>query len=239
MNGPRSRGHRRTDSTRHRPLDNLSIVGQFTTLVRVKLMTDEITLPTKARLLNDEEWQIVTRVFGDTLPFRFRIIVTNGAGKGGRAFVISTSAITSLLGTAVATAFLGAVGTALGQAAGYLTSFANLAYLVNVGPFAYRNLATWYDPERSDGAEGRLLVHEMTHVWQGKNSAFALSYLYNSIYNQCTKGRAAYKYEAGESWSSYNAEQQAMIVQDWYVSGEWESGDLWPYIRDYVREGKA
>ncbi|MCP5426153.1 MAG: hypothetical protein H6970_13955 [Gammaproteobacteria bacterium] len=202
-------------------------------------MSKPFTVPTKARYLNAEEWKIVQRVFGDTLPAYSRIIITNGAMGEDRAIVLSTSAITSVLGSAAATAILGVVGTLVGQAALYLTSFLNLGYLINVGPAAYRDLSNWVDQTRDDDAEGRLLVHEMTHVWQGKHSAFALTYLYDSLYHNCTEGRKAYKYQAGKHWSSYHAEQQAMIVQDWYISGEWESGDLWPYIRDHVRKGKA
>jgi hypothetical protein len=84
-----------------------------------------------------------------------------------------------------------------------------------------------------------LLVHESTHVWQGKNSLFAQSYVYDSCISQCIRGTGAYRYSAGSSWSSYNVEQQASIVEDWYVSGEPTSGNLWPYIRDHVREGDA
>jgi len=75
-------------------------------------------------------------------------------------------------------------------ALGYLTSFVNLAYLMNVGA-DYDTLAT--------GASQRLLVHETAHVWQGKNSAFALSYVFNSVFSQCFQSSAyAYCYRA--SW---------------------------------------
>jgi len=70
------------------------------------------------------EYDIVTRVFGDTLPYRFRIIITDGAGLDNRPFTIPTSLVTTLLGAAGA--------GFLGVAAGYLTRFINVSYLMNV-----------------------------------------------------------------------------------------------------------
>jgi len=180
-----------------------------------------VTIPSKARIMNLTEYEIVTRVFDDTLPYRFRIIITNGAGLDDRPFTIPTSLVTTLLGTA-ATGFLGV-------AAGYLTSFINAAYLMNVGS-AYPDMSS---------SNTDLLVHETAHVWQGKNSAFSLSYVFNSCISQCIRGGSAYSYTAGSAWSSYNVEQQASIVEDWFGAGEPTSGDLWGYIRDHVRKGDA
>jgi hypothetical protein len=179
-----------------------------------------IQLPTKIRLMSSDEYDIVTRVFSDTLPFRIRILVTNAAGESGRAFTIPTSLLTTLGLTA--TTFLA------GAAVGYLTSFINLAYLMNVGN-DYDKLAT---------SQKGLLVHETAHVWQGKNSTQSLSYVFNSVINQCLKGNA-YAYVAGKPWSDYGVEQQASIVEDWFVNGEKQSGDLWPYIQNHVRKGDA
>ena len=83
-----------------------------------------------------------------------------------------------------------------------------------------------------------LLAHETTHVWQGKNSTFALSYVFNSVYNQCVLSDA-YAYTPGQAWSSYNVEQQARIVENWYMNGESTSSDLYHYITDNVRKGDA
>ncbi|RUQ35598.1 MAG: hypothetical protein EKK71_11885 [Candidatus Competibacteraceae bacterium] len=180
-----------------------------------------VTIPTAARLMSDAEYRIVTRVCGDTLPYRFRIIVTNGAGMSNRPFTIPTSLISTLLGTA-ATGFAGAI-------AGYVTSFINVGYVMNVGT-AYSDMST---------SNTDLLVHETMHVWQGKNSSLALSYVFNSCISQCLRGGGAYSYTAGKPWSSYNVEQQASIVEHWFLAGEPTSGDLWPYVRDYVRKGIA
>jgi hypothetical protein len=53
-------------------------------------------------------------------------------------------------------------------------SVLNLAYLMNVGS-SYNTLGV---------GDQRLLVHETTHVWQGKNSTFAMSYVFSSVLNQ-------------------------------------------------------
>jgi hypothetical protein len=82
-------------------------------------------------------------------------------------------------------------------AGGYLGSFINLAYLINTGD-AYDSLTS---------TDRDTLVHETTHVWQGKNNTFALSDVFNSIYNQCVLANA-YAYTAGQAWSSYNAEHR-------------------------------
>lgn len=185
-------------------------------------MSNSVQLPTKIRVMNGAEYKIVSRVFGDTLPYKFRIWITNAAGMNGRAFTIPTSLVATILAMPV-TGFLG------GVIGGYVASALNLAYLINVGD-AYDNLS---------GSNQKLLVHETAHVWQGKNSTFSQSYVYNSIISQHLKGQGAYTYTAGQDWSTYNVEQQASIVEDWFAQGENESGNLFPYVKDYVREGKA
>ena len=181
-----------------------------------------ITVPTSARFMTSGEYQIVSGVFGNTLPWRQRIIVTNGAGLQNRPFTIPTALVRVLLGAA-ATGFLAPITAALGS----LTSFINLGYLMNVGS-AYSSLGS--------GHKG-LLVHETAHVWQGKNSTLALSYVFNSCLNQCMRGGAAYNYTPGKNWSDYNVEQQASIVEDWFNNGKPTSGPLWGYIDNYVRKG--
>lgn len=184
----------------------------------------DITVPSQARLMNSDEYEIVEEVYGDTLPWRIRIIVTNGLGGYNRPFTIPTSLVTTILGSA-GSGFLAPIA-AVG---GYLSSVVNAGYLMNVGS-AYPDMSK---------SNTDLLVHETAHVWQGKNSLFAQSYVYNSALNQCVRGNAAYHYTAGSAWGSYNAEQQASIVEDWYLAGKPQSGNLWPYIRDHVRTGDA
>lgn len=185
-------------------------------------MSGSIERPTKIRVMSEAEYGIVSRVFGDTLPYKFRIWITNAAGIDGRAFTIPTSLISSILNVPMQ-GFFALTG-------GYATSFINLAYLINVGSANYNALAT---------TNQKLLVHETAHVWQGKNSTFSQSYVYNSIFNQCFKGNSAYNYVLGKPWTSYNAEQQAKIIEDWFVRGEQTSDNAWVYIANQVRAGNA
>jgi hypothetical protein len=78
------------------------------------------------------------------------------------------------------------------------------------------------------------LIHELTHVWQGHNSAFAPGYIFNSLWHQAVDSDA-YAYTAGQPWGDYNAEQQAHLVEDWYHRGCLTSDPLFPYIRDHIR----
>jgi hypothetical protein len=181
-----------------------------------------IELPTKFRLMSSGEYDIVTRVMGDTLPYRQRIIITDACGVDGRAFTIPTSLL-SMIGM-VPSNFLSALPI------GYLASIINLAYLINVGSSCYDKLAS---------TEKNLLVHETMHVWQGKNSVFSLSYVFNSVINQCFSGNGAYTYTLGQSWSDYGVEQQASIVEDWFGRGESTSDSAYTYISNHVREGDA
>jgi hypothetical protein len=175
----------------------------------------EIKRPTKYREMSASEYSIVTGVFGNTLPSRMRIIITDGAGMDGRAFTIPTSLVTSILGTTLARIISDAC--VMGD------------YLMNVGR-DYNNLNT---------SQQELLVHETTHVWQGHNSTFSVGYVFSSVYNQVRFGGAAYKYTAGRPWRDYNAEQQASIVSDWFALGKPNSGPLYPYIVNHVRKGDA
>jgi hypothetical protein len=88
-------------------------------------------------------------------------------------------------------------------------------------------------------------VHELTHVWQGHHSAFSWQYMVNSMLSQ---GRAiifhgdrnkAYEFTSGERWEDYNVEQQANIVESWFAAGMSTDSDLFGYITENIREGRA
>lgn len=108
-------------------------------------------------------------------------------------------------------------------------------YLMNVGPTNYGTLS-------SSQGRRRLLVHEATHVWQGIHGVFPLAYVFNSALCQSVSivvsgsATGAYAYTPGAPWMTYSAEQQANIVRDWNDAGRPESGSLWPYIRDHIRQ---
>lgn len=97
--------------------------------------------------------------------------------------------------------------------------------VLHLGPQAFAN---------SDRYKA-LLVHELTHVWQGQNGIFTFAYVANSGWHQLFSGSAAYKYTPGKNWSEYNVEQQAHIVEDWYATGMSTESPLYRYIRDIIR----
>ncbi len=105
-------------------------------------------------------------------------------------------------------------------------------YLVNVGP-SYNNLAANKNTKR-------LLIHEMTHVWQGQHG---VPFMVNSAIHQAASviqsgsTTGAYSYTIGKQWSKYNVEQQAEIIMGWYDAGMKTSDGRYPYIRDNVRPG--
>jgi hypothetical protein len=62
------------------------------------------------------------------------------------------------------------------------------------------------------------LIHELTHVWQGHHDRGAWDYVAKSLYVQGKYGEKAYAYDKSnyKDWDTYNVEQQAQIVEDWY-----------------------
>jgi hypothetical protein len=70
-----------------------------------------------------------------------------------------------------------------------------------------------------------LLIHELTHVWQGHHSTWAWSVQGSSVYHQAREGDDAYSYDKTnyKDWDSYGPEQQAQIVEDWYKAASHEA----------------
>jgi hypothetical protein len=75
------------------------------------------------------------------------------------------------------------------------------------------NLAGAYDPD-STVADGPLLFHELTHVWQAEQRLLREIFFYDARV-LLTEGRSAYYFEPGQQWDDYNIEQQASIVEAW------------------------
>src|SRR5215468_4840882 len=214
-------------------------------------MPGSATMPRRFRLLTDAEWPIVTRVFtADKLPYRWRVVITDGAGAYGRPFTIPTS----LLTTAAPAAFVAAVtknplvAAIVAVPAGIIGtafSFMNAGFIMSVGSGPYADL-TARDRSDQEADCAALQVHEMTHVWQGRNSKLALTYVWESVIAQCRGAisgggtSAAYNYTVGTPWSSMNPEQQAHAVEDWfYQDSESTTARRFDYIRDFVRKGRA
>lgn len=127
----------------------------------------------------------------------------------------------------VVTPILGAYG-----GSPFVTTFhpfapVSMVYLVNVGP-------SFYLHGMGSQPASATLVHELVHVWQGNHGIYSGAFMFASIYHQHRLGLAAYLYTPGQPWKSYNVEQQANIVEDWFKSGEPKSGVLYPYVRDHL-----
>ncbi len=137
-------------------------------------------LAVATRTLRDDEWDFVRKVFGDTLPPREQIILTNMLGKGDRPYTLPT------------------VGG---------------KYLVNLGGGGrFDNPMTWSSDDGRYPKPGQLLIHELTHTWQGRRWP-ALTYF--------CQGVTENGYDPGDDlskvWGDYGLEQQATIVDNWYA----------------------
>ena|SRR5215471_1395448 len=97
---------------------------------------------------------------------------------------------------------------------------------LNVGPL-FQGMQTTPDGQRT-------LVHELTHVWQSAHGISSAAYMFNSVWHQVVDDDA-YNYTPGKSWTDYNVEQQAHIVEDWFARGKKVDDPNFRYIRDNIR----
>ena len=102
---------------------------------------------------------------------------------------------------------------------------------LNVGPDVYPNAV---DKTKTHGGDTLdvLFVHEMTHVWQYYHH-------YNVILSSAWANSFGDGYKAvpGKPWDSYNVEQQATLVEEWYKGGKTASDARFVYIDKIVRRG--
>ena len=166
--------------------------------------------PYAERLLTDAEKDLARQVFEEALPYE-AIYLSNGLGLGQRAYTIPHPL------------HLG-------------------SYLIHIGDATF--------PDATDSSiivlgqtADAVFIHELTHVWQGANRRHAFDYILDSVYNQVRFGSHAYDLNRDDvgkkSWGEFNAEQQAMIVENWYVAGMSETDPAFIYIRDNIRTRTA
>jgi outer membrane protein OmpA-like peptidoglycan-associated protein len=81
-----------------------------------------------------------------------------------------------------------------------------------------------------------LLIHELVHVWQGVHSGWRWSYVFESGWHQVVSDDA-YTYDKNnlKEWNSYNPEQQAQIVEDWFHDGMNQKDPRFKYIEFWIR----
>ncbi len=88
--------------------------------------------------------------------------------------------------------------------------------LVNLGN-AYDNPMEFHD--EAYPSKGKVFIHELTHAWQIHHSSFVPGLVCEGIFNQLT-GADIKPGPGGKNWSEYNLEQQATIVDEWFVPSE-------------------
>lgn len=162
--------------------------------------------PYAERLLTDAEKDLARQVFEETLPYG-KVYLSNGLGLGRRAYTIPHPL------------HLG-------------------SYVIHIGPQIFPN-ATDSSIVVFDQTGDAIFIHELTHVWQGVNRRTPFDYIFDSVYNQARFKDHAYDLNPDDvgtkSWSKFNAEQQAMIVESWYAAGMSESDNAFVYIKDNIR----
>jgi hypothetical protein len=170
----------------------------------------EMRRPDFYRLLNPPEQQMLSKVFGNTLPPRSEIGIGNGLGWGGAPWASTTNN------------------------AGFRQT-PNVRYVINVGDLASHDLTSPAGTSRVLGSNygtiRGLLCHEMTHIWQyyrGENVVIG------KIHAETI---GSYDFEPGEPWDDYNTEQQATVVEHWVDKGMMETDVLFPYIEEILRKG--
>jgi hypothetical protein len=180
---------------------------------------------TFTRLLTPKEQSLALDVFGTSLPMWKQIGIQDGLGLGDRPWTDNGSPHDKTLGS--------------------------VNYEIMVGALASVDLTIEGSSARWLGSGfGRvcdIFVHEMTHVWQyfhGKwvkqDSLAAQAWEEITTKIDLRTGRIivvndAYEYTPGKAWNSYNVEQQAHIVEDWYREGHSPTHTLFPYIQMVVR----
>ncbi|RYX85688.1 hypothetical protein EON83_04945 [bacterium] len=111
---------------------------------------------------------------------------------------------------------------------------------LNVGSYCLDHPLTHI--EKSYPKPGQLFIHELVHAWQIKNRSFVPGWVCDGLAAQTinTFG-SAYKYVADgfKTWSDFNIEQQASIVDDWFggtrAAGQKQMDTTDPYYR-YIRD---
>jgi hypothetical protein len=168
------------------------------------------------RPLRGSEKTLANKVFNDKVPLD-RVRIVSVYGYGARPFTIPGSML----------ATLGWRVPAIGPLLAWTSILSGLTntYLIFFGDDGYRDAINHQMGSVAKGNvksfPGQTLIHELTHVWQGHYHRFAWSYVLNSLWNQCAycaSSSTAYDYAPGLQWPDYSAEQQAHIVEDWFVN---------------------
>ncbi|MET0625546.1 MAG: hypothetical protein ABW250_21605 [Pyrinomonadaceae bacterium] len=166
-----------------------------------------------SRLLKQSEVEFARQVFEDRLPYG-KVHIASYYLPGNRNVPVTLASVSSLIPVSTMR-----------------------HYTIYFGAEVFRNGA---DHPRVRAA----FVHELTHVWQGYHSGLGWEYMVQSVIAQghaiLIKGdrRRAYEYYPGAPWRTYNVEQQALLVQDWYSRGMRRDDVRYPYVANHIRAGR-
>ena len=196
------------------------------TILHVKLLklnytTELRSKQMRTRLLTGGEILLARMVFQTTLPYN-QITISDAMGLGGRPFTIPMfnegQSVASIFGTLL---FGPLVTPAI-----LLTRPSS--YMLNIGAKGFANALA------SD--QVATFIHELAHVWQSFNQTFSSAYIFNSLWHQAISNGAAYSYSPGQAWGSYNVEQQAHLVEDWFqADGMSPASSRFTYIQSNIR----
>lgn len=166
-----------------------------------------------SRLINQAEIDLARQVFADQLPYE-KIHLASYFLPGNQGVPVTLASASSLIPVR-----------------------SLRSYTIYFGPDVFQHGG-------DQPGVRNVLIHELTHVWQGHHSLFAWEYMVESMIAQghavVTQGdrNRAYDYQPGAEWSSYNVEQQALMVQHWFTNGMRTDDPLYRYIRDNIRAGR-
>jgi hypothetical protein len=164
------------------------------------------------RLLKESEVAFARQVFEDKLPY-------------DRVY-LSSNFFPFNEGTAVTVA----------SAASFVPMRTLRSYTIFFGLEPFKNGA--------DGPDfGHTFIHELTHVWQGYHGVLGWAYMPQSLLSQGYailrhgNRNKAYEHQPGSPWKSYNVEQQALLVEKWFMEGM-NDDERYPYIVNHIRAGR-
>jgi hypothetical protein len=121
---------------------------------------------------------------------------------------------------------------------------------INIGKASYHD--PLHDTNNAYPSVGQLLVHELTHAWQIKNTHWSLSLLASALASKVCEIGGGHPYDFGKDatkpFGDFNLEQQAHIVDAWFdncakdgngniiddISSPW-----YHYIAGNIRVGKS
>ena len=166
-----------------------------------------------SRPLKDSEIEFARQVFEDQLPYG-KVHLASYYLPGNQGVAVTLASVSSIIPVAKLR-----------------------HYTIYFGPEVFKEGA-------DRPATASTFIHELTHVWQGYHSTFGWEYMVNSMVAQghaiLTQGdrNKAYDYKPGRPWKEYNVEQQALLVQDWFLNGMREDDERFAYIVKHIRAGK-